>query len=117
MYGQNRAIHYQGFINVNLTFVIKELAEESEGQFECLGQNEKRYITFPVPIKEELDNSKTVTFKIKFIDSFRFILSSLSSLADNVSEGIHSDKFTGCKSCLTSLLPDEKNWEFQKQMY
>ena len=27
--------------------------------------------------------------------------SSLSSLVDNLSERIQSDKFTGCKSCLT----------------
>ena len=27
-------------------FVIKELAEESEGEFECLGENTKKYITF-----------------------------------------------------------------------
>ena len=27
-------------------FVITELAEESEGEFECLGENTKKYITF-----------------------------------------------------------------------
>ena len=36
--------------------IIKELAEEFEGQFECLGENTEKYITFSVPIKEELDN-------------------------------------------------------------
>ena len=38
-------------------FIIKELAEKFEGQFECLGENTEKYITFSVRIKKELDNS------------------------------------------------------------
>ena len=67
-------------------FIIKELSEEFEGQFECLGQNTEKYITFSVSIKKELDNGKSITYKIKFIDSFRFISGSLSNLVDNLSE-------------------------------
>ena len=38
-------------------FIIKKLTNEFEGQFECLGENtEKKYITFSVPVKEDLDN-------------------------------------------------------------
>ena len=81
-------------------FIIKELAEEFEGQFECLGENTENYITFSVPIKKELDNGKTITYKIKFIDNFRFMSSSLSNLADNSSEGLRNYKCTNCKSCL-----------------
>ena len=50
-------------------FIIKELAEEFEGQFECLEENTEKYITFAVPTKKELDNGKSITYKIKFIDS------------------------------------------------
>ena len=32
-------------------FIIKELAEEFKGQFECLGENTEKYITFSIPIK------------------------------------------------------------------
>ena len=53
--------------------MIKELAEEFEGQFECFGENKEKYITFSVPIKKNLNNGKSVTYKIKFIDSFRFM--------------------------------------------
>ena len=42
-------------------FIIKELAEEFEGQFECLGENTEKYITFKVPIKKEFDNGKSIT--------------------------------------------------------
>ena len=33
-------------------FIIKELASEFEGNFECLGENTEKYITFSVPIKK-----------------------------------------------------------------
>ena len=33
-------------------FIIKELAEEFKGQFECLGENTEKYVTFLVPIKK-----------------------------------------------------------------
>ena len=78
-------------------FIIKDLAEELEGQFECLGENTEKYITFSVPIKKELDNGKSITYKIKFIDSFKFMSSSLSNLVDNLSEARHCDKCTDCK--------------------
>ena len=67
-------------------FIIKELAEEFKGQFECLGENTEKYITFSVPIKKELDNSKTTTYKLKFIDSLRFMNTSISDLVDNLSK-------------------------------
>lgn len=37
------------------------MVEENEGQFECLGESTGKYITFPVPIKKENKNEKTVT--------------------------------------------------------
>ena len=67
-------------------FLIKQLAKQFEGQFKCLEENTGKYITFSVPIKKELDNSKTITYKLKFIDSFRFMSTSLSKLVDNLSE-------------------------------
>ena len=36
--------------------IIKELAEEFKGEFECLGENMEKYISFSVPIKKEHDN-------------------------------------------------------------
>ena len=34
-------------------FLIKKLAEKFKGEFECLGENTKKYITFSVPLKKE----------------------------------------------------------------
>ena len=50
------------------------MAEECKGQFECLEENIEKFITFSVPIKKELENGKIVTYKIKFIDSLRFMM-------------------------------------------
>ena len=34
-------------------FMIKELAEEFKGEFECLGENTEKYISFSVPITKK----------------------------------------------------------------
>ena len=82
-------------------FIIKELAKEFNGNFECLGENTEKYITFSVPIKKELRNKNIeITYKIKFIDSYRFMSTSLSKPVDNSSEGIHNNKCLDCESCL-----------------
>ena len=39
-------------------FIIKKLAEEFKGEFECLGENTEKYITFSVPIEKEVVNGK-----------------------------------------------------------
>ena len=85
----------------NYHFIIKELVKEFNGNFECLGENTEKYITFSVPIKKKIENKDIeITYKIKFIDSYRFMSSSLSKLADNLSEGIHNIKCVDCESYL-----------------
>ena len=84
-------------------FIIKNLAEEVEREFECLGQNTEKHITFSVPIKKGItkkDKIVKISYKIKFIDSYRFMSISLSKLIDNLSEGLHNDK---CKDCMSYL--------------
>ena len=82
-------------------FIIKELVKEFEGNFECLGENTEKYITFPVPIKKKIEKKDLeITYKIKFIDSYRFMASSLSKLVVNLSEGIHNNKCSDCGSNL-----------------
>ena len=69
--------------NYDYYFIIKEVAEEFEDQFEFLEERTKKYIIFSVPTKKTLKTA-----------------SSLSSLADNLSEGLHKDKCKNCKSDL-----------------
>ena len=71
-------------------FIIKELVKEFDGNFECLGENTEKKKTFSVPLKKKIENKNIeITYKIKFIASFRFMSSSLSKLVDNLSEGLH----------------------------
>ena len=85
-------------------FIIKELVKEFDGNFECLGENTEKHITFSVPIKRKIENKDMeITYKIKFIDSYRFMATSLSKLVDNLTEDIHGDKCVDCKSGLSYM--------------
>ena len=91
-------------------FIIKELVKEFNGNFECLGENTEKYITFSVPIKKKIENEDLeITYKITFIDSYRFMESSLSKLVDNLSEGIHNNKCVNCNSCLDYIKTKNEN--------
>ena len=82
------------------------MAEEFEGEFKCLGENTEKYITFSVPTKKEIrkkdkngnDKIIKISYKIKFIDSFRFMSTSLSNLVDILWERLHK-----CKDCKLHL--------------
>ena len=47
-------------------------------------------------LKDGIESVVTISYKIKFTDSEKFIASSLSNAADNLAEGIHTIK---CKDC------------------
>ena len=65
-------------------FIIKQLAEEFECEFKCLGKNTEKYITFSVPLKKE--NSKIIiTYKLKFIYS-------LPGIYDKKMQEMHGNK-------------------------
>ena len=82
---------------ISVVFIIKELGNGFEGQFEYHGKNTAKYKIFSVPIEKERikirkdgnENVATISYETKFIDSARFLASSLSSLSDNHTEGIH----------------------------
>ena len=77
--------------------IIKQPAEEFEAKFNCLGENTEKYVTFSIPIVKEVKRidkngeeiTKAISFRLQFIDSAKFMLSSLSNLIDYLSEGIH----------------------------
>ena len=86
-----------------------------------MGKNTEKYITFKIPVKKEItkidkdgnDKIMKISWKIKFTDSCRFISSSLSSLADNLPEGLHSKKCTNCKSCLDYMITKDDQLIFR----
>ena len=82
-------------------FIIKELVKEFDGSFDCLGENTEKYITFSVPIKKRIEYEDIeITYKIKFIDSYRFMAMPLCKLVDSLSEGNHNNKCSDCGSNL-----------------
>ena len=81
-------------------FIIEKLGKEFEGNFECFGENTEKYITFSAPLKKKINKTLEITYKIKLIDSYRFMSTSLSKLVDNLSEGLYNNKCLNCKSCL-----------------
>ena len=87
-----------------IVFIIKELANKFEGQSKCLGENTEKYKTFPVPIDKEVikinkdvnESVEAISYKINFIDSVKFMATSLSNPVDNLTKEIHKIK---CKDC------------------
>ena len=102
-------------------FTIKKLAEEFEGEFECLGEITEKHITFSVPIKKEItkkdkngnDKITKISYKIKFIDSYRFMSTSLSNLVSNLSKGLHNDRCIDCKYCLDYMTTKDEQLIFR----
>ena len=84
--------------------MLNQFAIEFKCELNCIGDNMEKFTTFSVPIKKECnnnnDNNKIITYKLKFIDSFRFMPSSLSELVDNTSVIFNSIE---CKSCVEKI--------------
>ena len=80
------------------------MTNDFEGQFERLGENTEKYKTFSILIEKEVSTTDkdgnesvvTISYKIKFFNSARFMASSLSNLVDNLTEEIHKIK---CRDC------------------
>lgn len=67
-------------------------------------ESAEKLITFSVSIEKgyEIDKKKKKkkTYRIKFIDTERFMASSLSSLADNLAAGVDNSKCKRNESCI-----------------
>ena len=71
-------------------------------------ENTEKYKNLFIPIEKEVtkvdkevnENIITISYKIKLIDSVRFMASSLSNLVDDLAEGIHRIKLKDCDSFL-----------------
>ena len=104
-------IRFHSGSNYDFHFIIKEL-EEFKKQFTCLGENREKYISFTVPVEKEVARidkngekiTKNLSYILQFIDSARFMASSLSNLVNNLSEGLHrikciSEHDKKCETC------------------
>ena len=81
-------------------FIINQLAGEFKGELNCIQRNMEKYITFSVQIKKEGNNGKQTTYKLRFNESFIFMLTSLAELVDNMSGNFNSIE---CKSRIEKI--------------
>ena len=92
------------------------MAEEFEKKFTSFGENTKKYKTFTAPIekiirinKNREEITKNISYRLQFLDSARFMASSLSNFVNNCSERIHKIK---CK-----YGHDDKKYELYIKTY
>ena len=74
-------------------FIIKVLAEEFKGEFECLGENIEKYVTFSVPINKEItknDKNGMIQNKVSFLNLLKIVKSLEDSgiLLDGITETV-----------------------------
>ena len=65
-----KKIHNAGY---DTHFTINQIADEFKCELNCIRENMEKCIAFSVPIKKKCDNGKTIAYKLRFIDSFRFM--------------------------------------------
>ena len=74
-----------------------------------------------MPIKKEITNkdkdgnekAAKILYNIKFVDSYRFMSTSLSNLFNNLSDVVHNDKCGDCKSCLDYMTTKDEQVTFR----
>ena len=57
------------------------MGNENGGNIDCIPNSEEKYISFS---KSIYDNEKKRLFKIRFVDSFKFLSTSLETLTNNL---------------------------------
>ena len=103
-------------------FIMKELADEFK---KLLGENTEKYITFPLPIQKEVTRidknaeeiTKNISYILQFIDSARFMASSLSNLVNNLSERIHNVNLDHKKCDTCGIKYKYCNWSLEYQNF
>ena len=70
--------------------MIKQLAEDFNGYFSCIGENMEKYISVLITfVKESADSNrkkKPNAYSLRFIDSYRFMNRGLDDLVENLAE-------------------------------
>ena len=48
--------------NMIMILLLRNWQNSLKGEFECLGENAKKYISFSVPVKKEHNNGEIITY-------------------------------------------------------
>ena len=69
--------------------IIKQISEDFNGSFTCTGENTEKYITFSMNVVKKdtsIKKKRPETFRLRFIDSYRFMGTKLDRLVKNLAE-------------------------------
>lgn len=67
--------------NYDAHFIIKDFARVFKGKIDVIPQNEERYISFSMTVESDFSKEYPKAVKLRFIDSFQFMASSLDHLS------------------------------------
>ena len=109
---KNIPVSFHNGSNYDYRLIIKELAKDVETKFNFIAENFEKYKTFSLQITKDVKEiekkrkkiTKTISYKLQFIDSTRFIAISLPDLVDNLAEVAHEIKckyISGNEKCKT----------------
>ena len=91
--------------NYDFHVIIKELPKTLRKNMKRVGENTENDISFSVLMNTANDNGEKSVYKLKFIDSMRFMNTSLANLTDSLSELNRQE----CKNCQkTGNVPNKK---------
>ena len=80
---------------------VKNLNTMGEGDIDCIPNTEEKYTSFS---KSIYDDEKKFRYKIRFIDSFRFLPASLDNLAGNLESNQFKNKRETLKHSVMSVI-------------
>ena len=72
--------------NYDFHLIIKELNEEFRTEIQCIPEDKEKYKSFSIPIMYKECNDYTIPYNLRFIDSNKFMMGSLDSHVNNLSE-------------------------------
>ena len=83
-------VHFHNGSTYDNHLIIKQLAEDFNGYFSCIGENTEKYISFSITFtKESADSNrkkKPNAYSLRFIDTYSFMNRGLDDLAKNLAE-------------------------------
>ncbi|KYM95685.1 hypothetical protein ALC62_13666 [Cyphomyrmex costatus] len=94
-------------------FVIKEIATKFKGKVDLLPLTKEKYISFTKHVKDTSDEDSRNCVKLRFIDSYKFLSSSLDKLASY----LEKDKLKIVRSEFSSLSDEDFNLLTRKGVF
>ena len=70
--------------NYDFHLIITELAKEFRSEIHCIPEDKEKYKSFSIPIMHREVNNKIINYKLRFIDSARFMRGSLDTQVNNL---------------------------------